>query len=648
MQKPMQLVADLPVKRVFAMGFCLLLVVKLILAYSLDLYSDEVFYWQASTHPALAYSDLPFMTALLIGLGSALTTLLNIEPAFAARSLFLLLGSSLPFLVYWVARPITDQQQALESAVLTLCLPLAGFLGLLAVPDVPLLCLGLLALGYFERALRSNGIKSWMLTGFFVALGLSTHYRFFLYPLAAILFLGWHQPARAQWRNPRLWLAMLVASIGLIPILWFNLNNELSSASFYFVERHPWSFQASGLLHPFKQAALVTPFLYGVFLFVLWTLWQRARSGNSTAALFIIFALTHLLTYLILAPWTDATSTSIHWPLSGYMPLLVFVPVALREIYQYCAHRWQSAAARKLVLSVSVLGFCGTLIALTVIGSQAMQQQLQPILGTNVLSNKMAGWHEFASHTRSVIATNFTNDAPIIVTDNYYTAAQVEFAGLTPRSYTLDQDKAVRDGRVAQIRLWQADEAGLRQVEQQALLFISEDSTLTVPDKFVLLDRLCRLSSQVKFLGELSLFGGDKRFSYSSAWRDADSSYSTPARYRPCPFPLQAWLDSPIANSTVSGSVTIAGWAFNEDIGVAAVYLHVDDARVAQLNYGNSRPDVVTVMQVRSDPQAPALGIDYVLDTNTLPNGRHRLKLEIVNNAGMVTFYGERTVRIDN
>ena len=190
MQKPMQQVADLPVKRVFAMGFCLLLVVKLILAYSLDLYSDEVFYWQASTHPALAYSDLPFMTALLIGLGSALTTLLNIEPAFAARSLFLLLGCSLPFLVYWVARPITDQQQALESAVLTLCLPLAGFLGLLAVPDVPLLCLGLLALGYFERALRSNGIKSWMLTGFFVALGLSTHYRFFLYPLAAILFLG--------------------------------------------------------------------------------------------------------------------------------------------------------------------------------------------------------------------------------------------------------------------------------------------------------------------------------------------------------------------------------------------------------------------------------------------------------------------------
>lgn len=648
MQEPKQQLAALPVKQLFIIGFCVIFLIKLLLAYSLDLYSDEIFYWQAASRPALAYSDLPFMTALLIGLGSGLQFILGIDPALAARLLFLLSGSCLPLLVYWIARPISDQQQALESAALTLCLPLAGFLGLLAVPDVPLLCLGILALGCFERALRTNAIRYWIFTGVFVALGLSTHYRFFLYPLAALLFLGSFRPARAQWRNPLLWVAMATGSIGLIPILWFNLNNELSSAQFYFVDRHPWTFQASGLLHVFKQAGLVTPFLYAVFLYTLWILFKRARSGNFTAALFIYFSLSHLIAYLILAPWTDATSTSIHWPLSGYIPLLVFAPMTLRECYRLVAQRWHSGAARKLVMSVPALGFCGTLIGLIGIGSQAMQHQLQPILGTDVLSNKMAGWDEFAQHTRDVINTHFSAMSPLIVADNYYTAAQAEFAGLTTQGYTLDQDKAVRDGRIAQLQLWQLDAAGLSKLANQELLFITEDSTLTVPAKHIIMDRFCHLVEQVEYLGELSLYAGAKRFSYYSALLNNREAGEAGSRYAPCPYPAQAWLDAPKASDTLRGIVEIAGWAFNEDIGIAEIFLHLDNKRIAQLNYGNQRPDVVQVMQVQSDPQAPALGIDFLLDTNTLPNGRHWLRLEIINNAGMVTFYGDRMVTVAN
>ncbi|MEX2131776.1 MAG: hypothetical protein WD772_09835, partial [Pseudohongiellaceae bacterium] len=64
-------VAKLPLitsrRLIFVIGFIAL--VQLTLATFLDLYSDEIFYWQAATHPAPAYSDLPFMTALLAGLG---------------------------------------------------------------------------------------------------------------------------------------------------------------------------------------------------------------------------------------------------------------------------------------------------------------------------------------------------------------------------------------------------------------------------------------------------------------------------------------------------------------------------------------------------------------------------------------------------
>lgn len=633
--------AAIAVPRLLIVGACLLLVIKLVLAIILDLYSDEIFYWQAATRPALAYSDLPFMTALLIGAGTTLAG----DHALAVRSLFLVMGTSLPLLVYWLAHPLTGQRQALEAAALTLCLPLAGFLGLLAVPDVPLIFFGVLGLGCFERALRTNAWHWWLATGVVVALGLSTHYRYFLYPVAAVLYLAIDTSARRQWRNPRLWLAISMASIGLLPILWFNLTYSLSSASFYFVDRHPWTFNASGLLHVFKQAGLVTPPLYGLFLLILWRLFARARAGNSSARLFLCFSLVHLLTYLVLAPWADSTSTSIHWPLSGYLPLLVYAPAALREVHAYATQRWQQPMARRLVAAIPVLGFCGTLLALAGIGSQGAQLPLQSLLGNDVLSNKMAGWKPFAAHTAALIATHFPDGPVTIVTDNYYTAAQVEFAGLGARGYTLDQDKAVRDGRITQLQLWGLDETGLREVTNQPILFINEDSTLDIPSKHALMERFCSLATQVEPIGELSLYGGDKRFSYYAATRGA----ADPAeRYRPCPFPAQAWLDFPAANTTLSGATAIAGWAFNEDIGVATVSLLIDGDRFAKMDYGAPRPDVVQVMQVETDPQAPALGFNYLLDTNLLPNGRHTITLEIVNNLGIAYRYGTRTITIAN
>jgi len=642
--EPIQQAAAVPVKRLFVIGFGLILIIKLVLASALDLYSDEIFYWLASTRPALAYSDLPFMTSQLVGLG----TTLGGNNAFAVRICFLLLGTSLPFLVYWVARPLTNQQQALESAALTLCLPLAGFLGLLAVPDVPLLFFGILALGNFERALRTDAWRSWILTGVAVAAGLSTHYRFFLYPLAAIIFLACTRSAHTQWRNKRLWSAMLIASIGLIPVLWFNLNNHLSSASFYFVDRHPWTFHASGLLHLFKQAGLVTPLLYGVFIYTLWRLVTRARAGDQTASLFASFAITNLALYLILAPWTDATSTSIHWPLSGYIPLLIFVPASLREIFKFANGRWQVKNARKVIAAIPLLGFIGTLVALLGVGSQAYQQQLQALVGTDVISNKMAGWKEFAEHTTQVVSNNFSHETPIVVTDNYYTAAQAEFAGITAKSYTLDQAKAVSDGRLAQLQLWRIDEMGLREVENKPILFITEDSTLDVPSKHEIMRKLCQLTDNVEFLGGLSLFQGAKQFSYYAASRGSVNNYEDGHRYQPCPFPARAWLDSPNDGDELLGTTHITGWAYNEDIGVQAIQLLVDGERFMQLNYGNARPDVVEVMQVKTDPQAPALGIDAMLDTTELPNGHHRIELELTNMKGIVTHYGTRIVTVAN
>jgi len=635
--------APLPIQKFLVGGIALLLLSKVFLASTLDLYSDEVFYWQASANPAIAYSDLPFMTALLIGLGSALDS----YNTLAARSLFILMGSSLPLLVYWIARPITNPKHAIESAALSLCLPLAGFLGLLAVPDVPLIFFGLFAIGFFERALRTDQLLYWALTGLFVALGLCTHYRFFLYPAAAILFLACFRAEHHQWKNPRLWLSILIASLGLIPILWFNLSNQLSSASFYFVDRHPWEFQASGLLHLFKQAGLVTPPLYILFAYTTVLMYQKASLGDRSAALLLSFSLVNVLVYLLLAPWTDATSTSIHWPLSGYFPLLIYVPYALRSASNLLSATVNPQTAHRLVIAIPAIGFLGTLVALFGVGSQAFQLQLQPLIGSGVLSNKMAGWRQFGIHVDELLEREFA-ESPLVLTDNYYTLAQVEFAELTSQGFTLDEEKAVRDGRITQYQLWQKDRAGSERVAAGEYLFIAEDSTLDTAVKHELLRDLCARTEQLSHLGELNLFDGDKRFSFyrGRALHSIDSldQIETAA----CPYPAIAWIDTPQRGAELSGMVDVNGWAFNEDIGIDRISLLIDSEVIGRVDYGGSRPDVVEVMQVRSDPNSPDIGYNYNFDSNQLNNGSHQLEIELRNHLGINQRYGERTIKVNN
>jgi 4-amino-4-deoxy-L-arabinose transferase-like glycosyltransferase len=629
--------------KLLALGMGLLLCVKLFLASSLDLYSDEIFYWLASTRPAIAYSDLPFITALLVGLGS----LLDSSNTLAVRSLFILLGTCIPLLIYWLALPITNKRQALISALLALCIPMGGFMGLLAVPDVPIVVFGLLSIGAFERALRTDRFIYWLATGITVALGLSTHYRFFLYPTAALVFLIFFRDEHKQWRNPKFWFAVGIAAIGLFPIIWFNIENQLASANFYLVERHPWQFQALGLLHFFKQAGIVTPPMYLLLGIVVWQLLRHHR-GERNAALLACFALCNGIVYLVLAPWTDANSTSLHWPLSAYFPLLVFAPRTMAELRALIETKYSSRMARNTLATIPTIGFIGTLVALASIGSQAFQLPLQAVTGPGMLSNKMAGWTEFANYSSQIITEEFPGSSPIVLTDNYYTAGQVAFAGVSSNPLTSDEDKAVRDGRIAQIKLWQMSELALQQRPDSAVLFITEDSTLNVIEKTAVIMKMCHQVPNLEYLNSLSLFNGDKRFSFYKASSTSRSTNDKTDRANPCPFPPRAWIDLPLANAKLTGVSHIGGWAYLEDIGIESISLLIEGVEVGLLSYGISRPDVVATMSVKTDPNSPRLGFSYGFDTTTMPNGSYSLAIRIIDKNGGSNNYGARQISVEN
>ncbi|MEQ8959142.1 MAG: hypothetical protein RLP02_14680, partial [Coleofasciculus sp. C2-GNP5-27] len=166
------------------------------------------------------------------------------------------------------------------------------------------------------------------------------------------------------------------------------------------------------------------------------------------------------------------------------------------------------------MLGIPAIGFIGAFIALFGVGSQAFQLPLQTLVGRGVLSNKMAGWREFSEYTNTVVAQNFADENPVIVTDNYNTAAQLLFATSATDVYTSDQDMSVRDGRNLQLSLWDMDLAAMKSAVSGPILFITEDSTLNILEKDEVIDEMCSHVDGLRFVDSLLLFNGDKQFSY--------------------------------------------------------------------------------------------------------------------------------------
>lgn len=625
-------------KRLFVIGFAAILGLKLFFAAQLDLYSDEIFYWLASQHPALAYSDLPFMAALLAGLGSTIFG----DTAIAVRALFIVMGTLIPGLVFWIAKPLVGREQAWEASLFSLCLPLCAFLGLLAVPDVAILFFGLLLIGSLERATRLSSIHYWVLAGCAAALGISTHYRFAVYLVSGFVYLLVFADQRKHWLEPGIWIAAALLAVGFYPMLDFNFNNDLGGLDYHLLARHPWAFQSEGLLHPLKQALLVTPFLYILLLIVLFRQLRAGFDGDSRKGLIAIFAAVNLGVYWVLAPWTDSTRTSIHWPLSGYIPLLVYLPETLRYLQETLEPRLSRIHVRKLIGGALGIGFAGSLIALLGIGSQSFHSALQPLVGNDLLSTKMVGWKAFNEKLTELLESGKLPPSALIVTDIYYTGAQIEFAQGLRDVYNIDINKAVGDGRAIQFSLWQKDIDALRNHAGRSALFIVEDSTQTITDKIKTLRRACNEFARIDYLEQLFLLDGAKRYSFYVAHNIGAASTG-----QPCPLPSLPWVDQPADGAIVSDTLEVSGWIINEGLGVDSIQLLVNGKVLGDVSYGElNRIDVVDALNVSTDPNMPNLGYHIKLSASSLPNGEFTVELQSKGVSGEVQTFGRRTVTL--
>ncbi|NIJ68079.1 glycosyltransferase family 39 protein [Xanthomonas sp. 60] len=585
---------------------------KLVVAARLPLFVDEAFYWQEGQHLAAAYSDLPGLTAWLARLGVELGG----EHVLALRLPFLAIGAWLPWAVTRIATRWFGNVAGWQAGSLTLLMPLSATLGMLAVPDVPMAMAAVLCLDAGARLLRDVDASAALKLSLGLLIGALSHYRFIgVIGVGFIALLALPQ-GRRMLKDPRVWVALAVGVLAWVPLLAWNSDNHDAGLKFQVVERHPWDFEWRGLWFLVIQPMMVTPLL-------CLAMWKVAlagtRAGGGARAQWRYFGLiggVSTLGIFALGFFTDVERISFHWPLPGYLALLVAVPVILNGW-----PRWLRRATWWMAGIGLALGFSYYLMA----SSPALREQLA---GYKYYPRNFAGWKPLADGVREELQQ--MPEGTKVLAGNFKVGAELGFQLGDPDIQVLPHPLNDKHGRSVQLGLWQLLHQGQRSTPMLLVLSPSDQRYRE------LLDRYHAVCAQVGPLPPPRVISGDHGYQRFLLFR-------LPAERAagPCVTPAMAYVDAPVAHQKVQGRVDVQGWAFKDGVGLSRVEVLLDGRPVGDAVYGRAF-DIRPTWPQSTDPQHPRVGFDAHIDTTALEPGRHWLGLRLYGHDGSVETWQEQ------
>ncbi|UQY88552.1 glycosyltransferase family 39 protein [Stenotrophomonas rhizophila] len=600
-------------RTIFLVLWTLITAVKLVVAARLPLFVDEAFYWQEGQHLAAAYSDLPGLTAWLARLGVELGG----NHVLALRLPFLAIGAMLPWMVSRIATRWFGAVAGWQAGSLTVLMPLSATLGMLAVPDVPMALAAVLCLDAGARLLRNVDAAAAVKLSLGLVIGALSHYRFIGVIVVGFIALLLLPQGRRTLRDPRVWVALAVGVMAWLPLLAWNADNQDAGLKFQVVERHPWAFQWSGLWFLVIQPMLVTPIL----CIAMWKVaLAGTRSGGGARAQWRYFGLVGAVSTLAifaLGFFTDVERISFHWPLPGYLALLVAVPVVLNGW-----PRWLRRTGWWLAGAGLALAFSYYLVA----SSPGLREQLA---GDKYYPRNFAGWAPLADEVRKELAG--MPPGTRVLAGNFKVGAELGFQLRDPRIEVLRHPLNDKHGRTAQLGLWGLLHDGQRDAP---MLLVLSPSDQRYRD---LLERYHDICAQVGPLPPPRVVSQDHGYQRFLLFK-------LPAQRidGPCVTPAMAWVDAPLQDETVAERMDVRGWAFKDGVGLSRVALSIDGQPVGDAVYGRAR-DITAAWKISTDPQHPHVAFDATLDTRQLAPGKHWLGMTLYGNDGSVEQWQEQS-----
>ncbi len=394
-----------------------ILLLRLAFAAAVPLVPDEAYYWTWSRQLAGGYFDHPPVIAWLIAGGTALLG----DTPLGVRLLPNVAGTLATAAIAWTADVLAGPRAARFALLAFAVMPVAAVGMILATPDAPLLfgiawtlCCVTHALSHPARS--ATATRWWIGAGLAIGVAMASKFTAVLVPVGLSLTILVVPALRPRLREPGPWLAVVVASLVMVPVLLWNASHDW--IAFRFQLGHGLGSGAKESLVQRElnlvggQALLVTPILFGLLLGALVRAVReeprrRALAGVALFCLaFFVFSATR-------------KNVEANWPAIAWVPAVMLLAAARPGDRS----TWERRALR-LAAALSAL-----LLAHVVRPLVALPGSRDPV-------NQAHGWTDLATavaQRQASLAAATPSDmvgpstAPLVAANRYQDAAMLAF-----------------------------------------------------------------------------------------------------------------------------------------------------------------------------------------------------------------------------
>jgi len=288
----------------------------------------------------------------------------------------------------------------------------------------------------------------------------------------------------------------------------------------------------------------VTPLLFAAMAGVAYAGLRRRLRGFHHVQLryFALVGGTSTLLIFLFGFFTDVERISFHWPLPGYLALLVSVPLALNHWTRF----WRRA--------VWVVASVGLVLAFAYYVMAATPSLREQTAGSKYYPRNFAGWQPLADAVRDELA-QMPADTEVLA-GSFKVGSELGFRLEDPSIRVLPHELNDRHGRTAQLALWHLISDGSRSTPQLLVLAPGDQRYRDLLERY---HKVCELVGPLPPPRVVSLDHGFQRFLL----------FRLPAQKQlgPCVAPAMAWINTPEPAAVVNGAIEVQGWAFKDGVG---------------------------------------------------------------------------------